>query len=151
MATLSVRGPSLYVGIWRYWPFQCGDRLYTSESDVVNSFSAGTVFIRQNLTSADVRFWRLQMSDSDVCRCQILTSADVRFWRLQMSDSDVCRCQILTYKDGPPPKNISNGRRPTSIGIQMKRKDLTKTFVYDDFKFKKPFGLHSLYDNIWAL
>ena len=27
-----------------------------------NSFSAGTVFIRQNLTSADVRFWRIKTS-----------------------------------------------------------------------------------------
>ena len=26
----------------------------------INPFSAGTVFIRQNLTSADVRFWRIK-------------------------------------------------------------------------------------------
>ena len=39
-------------------------------------FSAGIVFIRQNLTSTDVRFWRIKT----LC---------VRIWRLQASDSDV--------------------------------------------------------------
>ena len=27
------------------------------------------------------------------------------------------------------------------VGIQMKRKELTKTCLNDDFKLKKPFGL----------
>ena len=29
----------------------------------------------------------------------------------------------------------------------MKQKELTRD-IYDDFKVKKPFGLHSLYQNI---
>ena len=36
-----------------------------------------------------------------------------------------------------------------NIGIRMKRKELTNTF-YDDFKLKKPFGLHGFYKNISA-
>ena len=38
-----------------------------------------------------------------------------------------------------------------NIGIQMKRKKLTKTFisVYDDFKLKKLFGLHDHLAHIW--
>ena len=35
-----------------------------------NSFSSGIHFIRQNLTSTDVRFWRIK-------------STDVRFWRIK--------------------------------------------------------------------
>ena len=34
------------------------------------------------------------------------------------------------------------------MGIQMKLNELTK--IYDDFKFKKPFGLHGLYKRISA-
>ena len=29
--------------------------------NVINPFSVGTVFRRQNLTSTDIRFWRLKM------------------------------------------------------------------------------------------
>ena len=32
----------------------------------------------------------------------------------------------------------------------MKRKEL-KQYIYDDFKFKKPFDFHGLYKNISAL
>ena len=48
MFTLTVRGSTLDVRIWRL-----EDRLKTSESDVYD-------FRRQNLTSTDVRFWRLK-------------------------------------------------------------------------------------------
>ena len=37
-----------------------------------------------------------------------------------------------------------------NIGIQMKRRELTKTFLMI-LNWKKPFGLHSLYKNISAL
>ena len=33
----------------------------------------------------------------------------------------------------------------------MKRNKITKKDIYDDFKLKKPFGLHGLYSNISAL
>ena len=33
----------------------------------------------------------------------------------------------------------------------MKREELTKTFINDDFKLKKTFGLNGLYTNILAL
>ena len=55
---------------------------------IFNPFSAGTVFIRQNLQSVD---------------------------RLYTSKSAVCRRQILTYKDIPRTLRIKiffNGRRP---------------------------------------
>ena len=40
-------------------------------------FSVWTVFRRQNLTYTDVRFWRIQTSESDVYRRQILTIPDL--------------------------------------------------------------------------
>ena len=55
-----------------------------------------------------------------------------------MSESDVCRSQIVTSNIYPPPpphrrsKNIYNGSRPINNiarGIQMKKKELTKTFM----------------------
>ena len=53
-----------------------------------NSFSAGTVFIRQNLTS----------TDGD---------------RLYTSKSDVYRRQILTYKDGPRAERVKRKTETT--------------------------------------
>ena len=52
--------------------------------EICNSFSAGTVLRRQNLTFEDVRFWRIKTSESDVYRRQ-----------------------ILTYKDGPSPERVA--------------------------------------------
>ena len=47
----------------------------------------------------------------------------------ETSESDVCRFQILTDKDGHCKNlNIYFGRRPI-LGIQMKWKDITRTFV----------------------
>ena len=65
------------------------------------------------------------MSESDVCRCQILT------YRLYTSEFDVCRRQILTYKDGPRTERIKYLLWPYTynIGIQMNRKEITKTFM----------------------
>ena len=45
---------------------------------VTNPYNAGIDFSRQNLTSVDVRFWRLKS----------IPALYVRIWRLQTSDSD---------------------------------------------------------------
>ena len=53
----------VYHILWHYFHW---NMLHASL--VVNPFSAGTVFMRQNLTSVDVRFWRIktiQTSDFD--------------------------------------------------------------------------------------
>ena len=39
---------------------------------------------------------------------------------------------------------------PCNIGIQIKREELTKTFMMI-YNWKKPFGLHGLFKNISAL
>ena len=65
----------------------------------------GIVFRRQNLTSVDVRFWRLQ---TKVYRRQILTSED-----------DLCFERIKIFI-----KVVDH-----NISIQMKRKELTRTFM----------------------
>ena len=54
--------------------------------------------------------------------------------RFYTSESDVCRCQILTYKDGPRTERLKiflTAVHPyySNIGIQVKQKELTKTFV----------------------
>ena len=43
-----------------YFCLNYGNQRVYSHYTYVNPFSAGTVFIRQNLTSADVRFWRIK-------------------------------------------------------------------------------------------
>ena len=77
------------------------------------------------------------MSDSDVYRRQNLMSIDVRFWRLN-SIPGLKKIQIY------------NGRRPITYRysneaerIQMKRKELTKTFMMISDR-KKHFGPHRL-------
>ena len=53
--------------------------------------------------------------------------------RLYTLESDVCRRQILTYKDGAHTEGIKICTMAVdllyNIGIQMKRKELTKTFM----------------------
>ena len=52
--------------------------------------------------------------------------------RLYTSESDVYRRQILTYKDGPRTKRIEKNLIAVytyNIGLQMKRKELCKTFL----------------------
>ena len=72
---------------------------------IFNPLSARTNFRRQNMTSIDVRFWRIK--------------------------------SIPTLKE----LNTYNGHGP--IGIQMNRKELTRT-ILTILKRKKPFGLHGL-------
>ena len=51
--------------------------------------------------------------------------------RLYTSESDVCRRQILTSKDGPYTERIKLFimAKTHHIGIQIKQKELTKTFM----------------------
>ena len=60
-------------------------------------FSAGTVFIRQNLTS------NFQCGD-----------------RFYTSESDVYRRQILTYKDGPRTEGVKVTSDDISYGVNSK-------------------------------
>ena len=56
--------------------------------DVVNPYSAGIHFRRQNPTSTDVRFWRLKSIPALTLTVRGYT-LDVKIRRLQTSDSDV--------------------------------------------------------------
>ena len=55
----------------------------------------------------------------------------------------VCRRQILTSKVNPRTvkvKNVSKGRRP--ISMYSNESERANLHIYNDFKLKKPFGLH---------
>ena len=59
----------------------------------------------------------------------------------------------MTSKDDPRSermKKMYNSREPHNIGIQIKLKELTKTFMMIS-KWNKPFDLYGLYSNISAL
>ena len=58
-----------------------------------NSFSAGIVFIRQNLTSLYVRTWRLYTSEPGVFIRQLMSKVFIR---------------QLTSKDGPRAEIVNN-------------------------------------------
>ena len=50
------------------------------------------------------------------------------------------------YKDGPRTEKCKTFITAVgNIGIQMKRKD-----IYDDFKLKKTFGFHGLYQKYFS-
>ena len=69
-----------------------------------------------------------------------------------MAESNFCRRQILMYKDGPRTKRIKiffNGCRPITYRYSYEAEKQVLGF-YDNFKLKKPFGLHSLYKNIFT-
>ena len=59
-------------------------------------------------------------SAGTVFRGQNLTTSDVRFRRLKTAP---------TLKERKKYNGCRNGRRPHNIGIQMKQKELTKTFM----------------------
>ena len=52
-----------------------------------------------------------------------------RGYRLEMSESDVCRRQILTSKDDPRTVRVKKFLMANNISIQINRKELTKTFM----------------------
>ena len=65
----------------------------------------------------------------------------IRYKKLYTSESDVCTVYTSdsdVYSRSPHwKKNISNGRRPPSIGIQMNWKVKADEDIYHDFKFKE--------------
>ena len=60
---------------------------------LINSFSAGTVFRRHNLTSSDVRLWRLKTVPALIglivfCSVFVLSGSDMEWRRIEQSTGD---------------------------------------------------------------
>ena len=93
------------------WMKNNNKQLNITRITIINPFSAGTVFRRQNLTSTDVKLWRLKTFPALI--------------------------ELTIY----------SGCGPIT---QMKQKVLSKTFMMIS-NWKKPFGLHGLYEDMSAL